>query len=285
MEDRSLEAPWETLEGSGPGAGEQAASDSLDTESQAFVGRWNRLVSSTNWEKGRIIYEWREALIATNAPATEYSDDAWARRVGAITPQHVGRLRRVFHRFGESYAGYERLYWSHFQAALDWDDAEMWLEGATQERWSISQMRERRWETLGGERPVAPLPTPVDEDFDPRGDQRAEGASASAGDDRDSRPATLTGDYEGVSGPRHEGPDFGDEDEYSDVAPPEQFTPTVAVEGIRPFESLPELPEDVAEAVDSLKLAIIRHKQSDWRDLPREHMLAALDALRALALG
>ena len=27
-----------------------------------YVGRWNRLVSTTNWEKGRIICEWREAL-------------------------------------------------------------------------------------------------------------------------------------------------------------------------------------------------------------------------------
>jgi len=43
---------------------------------------------------------------------------------------------------------YEGLYWSHLQAALDWDDAEMWLEGAIQNQWSVSQMRGQRWETL-----------------------------------------------------------------------------------------------------------------------------------------
>ena len=30
----------------------------------AFVGQWNRLVSTTNWEKGRIICQWRDALCA-----------------------------------------------------------------------------------------------------------------------------------------------------------------------------------------------------------------------------
>ena len=29
---------------------------------QQYVGRWNQLVSTTNWEKGRIIIQWRDAL-------------------------------------------------------------------------------------------------------------------------------------------------------------------------------------------------------------------------------
>ena len=36
--------------------------ESLEVATQPFVGRWNRLVSTTNWEKGRIILQWREAL-------------------------------------------------------------------------------------------------------------------------------------------------------------------------------------------------------------------------------
>ena len=106
-----------------------SATASLDEASQPFEGRWSRLISTTNWEKGQIVFEWRTALKDQEAPASEYADDAWARRVGGVTGQHVGRLRRVFERFGESNAQYDGLYWSHFQAALDWDDAEMWLEG------------------------------------------------------------------------------------------------------------------------------------------------------------
>ena len=32
--------------------------------SAEFLGRWSRLVSTTNWEKGHIINEWRQALIS-----------------------------------------------------------------------------------------------------------------------------------------------------------------------------------------------------------------------------
>src|SRR6478735_7734535 len=104
----------------------------LIAASQPFVGQWNRLVSTTNWDKGRIINDWRQALVAQDAAVTEYSDEAWGRLVGGVTGQHVGRLRRVSQRFGASQHQYAGLFWSHFQAALDWNDAEMWLEGAVQ---------------------------------------------------------------------------------------------------------------------------------------------------------
>src|SRR5205085_5168476 len=134
-------------ETTGPSA--MPLSDSLVEASQPYVGLWSRLVSTTNWEKGRIIVEWREALVAQELPVSEYSDDAWAQMVGGVTGQHVGRVRRVCQRFGQQKEEFAGLYWSHFQAAIDWNDAEMWLEGAKQSGWSISQMREKRWETLG----------------------------------------------------------------------------------------------------------------------------------------
>src|SRR4051794_35092110 len=88
-----------------------------------FVGQWNRLVSTTNWEKGRIICQWRDALVAATAPVTDYSDEAWSQLVGGVTSQHVGRLRRVYQRFGENHTQFDGLYWSHFQASIEWQDA------------------------------------------------------------------------------------------------------------------------------------------------------------------
>ncbi len=127
-----------------------ATAESLETASAPYLGQWHRLVSTTNWEKGRIISEWRAALAAATAPAGEYADEAWARRVGGVSGQHVGRLRRVAERFNSTRSQFHGLYWSHFQAALDWNDAEMWLEGAVQSRWSVAEMRRQRAETLGG---------------------------------------------------------------------------------------------------------------------------------------
>lgn len=79
-------------------AATDAPEESIDTElspellalQQPFVGQWNGLVSTTNWEKGRIISQWRAALIEAGAPSTEYSDEAWASRVGGVTAPHVG---------------------------------------------------------------------------------------------------------------------------------------------------------------------------------------------------
>ena len=143
--------PDMTLPGPAEDAAEMPTAEdpAIETTSHEYLGRWNRLVSTTNWEKGRIVAEWREALIEAAAPAAAYSDEAWSRRVGSVTPQHTGRLRRVYQRFAAMREKYPGLYWSHFQAALDWDDAEMWLEGAVQNRWSISQMQGERSRTLG----------------------------------------------------------------------------------------------------------------------------------------
>ncbi|MFM7117389.1 MAG: hypothetical protein ACKO0N_12220, partial [Planctomycetota bacterium] len=99
-----LDVPFEV------GGQETAASPQLIAESAPFIGRWNRLVSTTNWEKGRIIHEWRSALEASAAPTTEYSDEAWSRMVGGVTGQHAGRLRRVYERYGAVHADYDGLF-------------------------------------------------------------------------------------------------------------------------------------------------------------------------------
>ena len=260
-----------------------ALDPALEEASQPYIGRWNRLVSTTNWEKGRIISQWRDALNDAGAPASQSSDEAWSRLVGGVTGQHAGRLRRVYQRFGQEYMKYGGLYWSHFQAALDWTDAEMWLEGAVQSLWSVSQMRGKRWETLEGTPETAPrdedsVSGELDEDFEPA-------------QNREPLPRTLTGTLEEVSGPpTPEGPDFGDEDdsrssrsasssgdEPSDDAPP--------VEYVQPFANLAELPDDLAEAFESYKLAILRHKAEKWERISRADVLGSLDALKQLALA
>lgn len=247
--------------------------------SETYLGQWNRLVSSTNWEKGRIIHDWRSALMASDANASDWSDDAWSRRVGNVTGQHVGRLRRVYERFGGVHTDYAGLYWSHFQAAIDWNDAEMWLEGAVQNRWSVSEMRRERWLAFGGSADQQPsdsdvVAAEVDED----------------GPSDDARPAAERAPFSEsqseASGPLPEGPDFGDEpaagDAFLDSDRP-VATETSPAQVVRPFAALPSLPDDLTEAFENFKLAILRHKASDWRDVSCDDVLTALDSLKILA--
>jgi len=254
--------------------------------STEYVGQWNRLVSRTNWEKGKLIVQWRQALEAEGAPPIEYSDEAWSRLVGGVTSQHVGRLRRVYLRFAEELENYTGLYWSHFHAALEWEDAEMWLQGAVDNRWSVSRMRHQRWETLGQLADQRPDPRDVvhgelDEDLELR-------------DGRERRDSA--GEY--VGGPRPEGPDFGDEGstgptlgqrdaDRGDLSPSENASgsgTSSAVEdagpALRPFEAVGDLPDLLTDLLEEFKLAIIRYKTAGWKEVSREQMLAVLDGLR-----
>jgi hypothetical protein len=243
--------------------------------SEKFIGRWTQLISTTNWEKGKIISQWRDALQASGAASVDYSDEAWSRFVGGVTSQHVGRLRRVYDRFASDYMTYKGIYWSHFLAALDWDDAPMWLEGAVQSKWSVSQMRRTRWEAMGGDPALEPRESEIvtaeqDEDFEPL----AEAGNIASYDDSTRSVA---------EGPRPEDPDFGDEDLVGsedfgseDDAPWEE--PEVAES---PFATLPSLPVDLAEALEQFKLGIIRHRASGWTEVSKADVLKALDALKA----
>ena len=261
-----------------PAAAPAAVTAASNDASQPFVGRWNHLVSTTNWEKGRIITEWRQALIDTDRPARAYSDETWARLVGFVTGQHTGRLRRVYERFGQTYKEYRGLYWSHFHAALDWDDAEMWLEGAVQSKWSVSQMRRQRWEATGAVESERPLDEEIvvaelDEDVDP--------AVA-----RDSAVQRIPDKFAEVQGrPIPEGADFGDEDEAGahsrSGGAAERAEESIPL--VRPFANLAELPDDLADAFEAFKLAILRHKADGWRQISLDDVMAALESLKELA--
>jgi hypothetical protein len=247
--------------------------------SRPYVQRWHRLVSTTNWEKGRIVAEWRAALIEAGAPASEYSDDAWSRRLGGVSPQHTGRLRRVYARFGGVQTDYPGLYWSHFQAALDWEDAEMWLEGAVRNAWSVAEMRQQRALTLdvvGADETADPsdVSEEFDLDYEPEaGDEVPPTISAAHGVVAE---AENWGEEQGAD--RQHGEPGGDDDEaYAE--------PLVETAAARPFARLVELPQDLNEAFESFKLAILRHKLAGWSEVSRDDVLGSLDALKQLALA
>jgi len=249
----------------------------LEQTSTEYVRRWNRLVSTTNWEKGRIICHWRAALIEADAPPASYTDEAWSHRAGSVTPQHVGRLRRVYERFGQVCQQYAGLYWSHFQAALDWPDAEMWLQGAVENGWSVGRMRTRRWDAIGALPEMKPRPEDIitaelDEDAhapDDHADQRAkeqstrETISARVAEVRAAEAVECADSQARVQGADQ----------------------PATIEPLPPPADLARLPPDLSRALKSCKLSILRHKLSGWQKVSCEDVVAALEALKQLALA
>jgi hypothetical protein len=283
MEKRSEADPTEAID-TQP-AGEDTPL--VEETSHEYLARWNRLISTTNWEKGRIICEWREALIEAGASRGSYSDEAWSRRAGGISAQHTGRLRRVYQRFGQVHEQYAGLYWSHFQAAADWPDAEMWLEGAVQTRWSVARMRQERWQAVGAPPQKKPrdediIASEFDEDFTPADGQPPTGVISDS--------LAIVRDAQAVASPEPEGPlhetDKADALQSSGSATARPDHPSGgAVEPFRPFENFAPLPPDMNKAFEAFRRAIAHHKRAGWRKISLGDVLVVLDALKELALS
>lgn len=252
--------------------------------SDEFIGEWNDLVSTTNWDKGRVIADWRDSLEKEGAPLTERSDEAWVQLVGFVTSQHVGRLRRVHQRFGELREEYSGLYWSHFQTALDWEDAEMWLEGAIQNRWSVAKMRAARWEAVGAPDGVKPdddqvLEGEIDgEVYDALAEQSAEESDAA---DFDASDHGTMDDDDSDS----DSDSDSSERESTAVYDESESLPAEAAARVRPFENLADLPDDVAEAFEQFKLVVLSHRLTGWEQISRQDLVATLDSLKTLVMA
>ncbi len=266
----------------------------IDELSDPHVGNWNRLVSQTNWEKGSVILRWRESMIAAELPRAAFSDEAWAKRVGNVTPQHVGRLRRVSERFGEKEKAYPKLFWSHFQAALDWEDAEMWLEGAVQNAWSVAQMRIQRWEKIGAPEELKPRPEDIftgelDEDVNPRIDsvarpgdrteprQAAIGAAdidVREGFDPDAPPMTV-----GEESPKKEAKKS--KPKASDGVDGRTDSRTT-VEILTQLGDFSDFPADMTDALKLLQTSILNHKLGGWKEVSPRLVVSCLDTMKAL---
>lgn len=269
---------------------EDSNSQLIDELSKEPLGTWNRLVSRTNWEKGEVILKWRNQLLEAGLPNSTYSDESWAKRVGNVSSQHVGRLRRVFERFGSSREQFSGLYWSHFQAALDWEDAEMWLEGANLNQWSVAIMRIKRWETLGAPEDMKPREQDIviaelDEDVNPFNDSRN---VLEAGSGRiESAEKSLSGEMNDPNGTGNPGENekSGKKKKKSNSAILEDEQAGSTGEALAKLNEIRELPEDLGEAFEQLKVAILNHKLAGWKDVDQQRILSFLSAMRAVVLA
>ncbi|MDR1485827.1 MAG: hypothetical protein LBT09_13525 [Planctomycetaceae bacterium] len=273
-------------------------SPEVEQLSTDHIGKWNNLVSQTNWEKGAVIISWREALLAAGMPKAAYSDEAWSRRVGNVTPQHVGRLRRVSERFSETANGYVGLFWSHFQAALDWEDAEMWLEGAVQNSWSVAQMRIQRWDAIGAPEELKPRSEDVftaelDDDVNPRNDSF--GTNSEKSTEARIREIGAADIIDGFNPPDStpENDDVKPKKKQKKSAPIQQDPDFAAAINILQTNEILEnlgiqttkLPQDLTTAIESFKVAILNHKLTSWKNVNAETILNCLDILKALVIS
>ena len=274
----------------------QENSPLVDQLSKPLIGKWNALVSQTNWEKGTLILNWRNELIAAGLPNTVYSDEAWARHVGNVTAQHVGRLRRVAERFGEKNQDFPELYWSHFYAALEWDDAELWLEGAVQNDWSIAQMRVQRWEAIGASGEHKPQEEDIIvAEFDEEAFSRQLAQGHLPPDRIEGRTVEIgvVNAVEGFDASSVGIPNAATETPKKKEQPKKDKARSQESENDAPstgdilmlLKGISDFPADFAEPLELLKVAILNHKLAGWKAISAEQIRQSLDALKMLVVA
>ena len=185
--------------------------DQKETEEQ-LIERAQRALTRCNWEIGDCASNW------TQRYARGRTDADFGSQIG-LSGDQVYQRRRVWDTFSDVYEQYTTLRWSHFYAALNWDDAPECLQWANDMQATVAEMEAWR-RALHGEDLTAPaeeeeplsrsveLLTPeagVDRDLDSvgsGGEGRGEPDPATAGRGRDgstvleaARDSSSEGEY------------------------------------------------------------------------------------------
>ena len=158
----------------------------------------------------------------------------------------------------------------------------MWLEGAIRNEWSISQMRGKRWETLGTppeERQAETDAEQLDVEFDPPGSSEPDNTQASKVSVDPTKLATVQPSFTEVSSPETLKTDSSSESSTKTSSP----TTVQSSNRVKLPVDVEELPDDLAEAFESFKLAIIAHRREGWSETSPKVVVECLDALRELA--
>lgn len=114
-------------------------------DSKAGLECAQKAVSDWRWIVGECIYRYlqlpRHERLIGRVAAAELPDVAV---IVGITVDQAQQCVDVFRRFSESRAKYPELRWSHFYAALPWDNAGEMLAWANEVRSTVAEMRAYR---------------------------------------------------------------------------------------------------------------------------------------------
>lgn len=125
--------------------------DQAETEAQ-LIERAQRALTRCNWEIGECASKW------TQRYARGRTDADFGAQIGLSSDQ-VYQRRRVWDTFSDVYEQYPALRWSHFYAALNWDDAPECLQWAGDMQATVAEMKAWRRAQHGED-----LTTPAEEE-------------------------------------------------------------------------------------------------------------------------
>ncbi len=108
-------------------------SDPIETEDQ-LIHRAQSALSRCNWEIGECASKW------TQRYARGRTDADFGNLIG-LSGDQVYQRRRAWETFSDVFEEYSSLKWSHFYAALNWDDASECLQWAEDMQATVAEMK------------------------------------------------------------------------------------------------------------------------------------------------
>ena len=125
-----------------------------ETES-SLIARAQIAVSQCNWEVGECAALWTKRF------ARGRTDADFAALV-TLSADQVYQRRRVWETFADVYGSYSTLKWSHFYAAINWDDASECLQWADDVHAGVAEMKAWRRAQRGEDLNAPPMDEALD---------------------------------------------------------------------------------------------------------------------------
>jgi hypothetical protein len=189
----------------------QPAAAEIPESEEQLVSRAQQALSDCYWTVGECASKW------TRRYAKGRTDADFGALIGMSADQ-VFQRRRVWETFSDVYSQFAALRWSHFYAALNWDDAPECLQWADEMRSTVAEMKAWRRAMRGEDLTAEPEesdsglvsflsaePSFVQDpdQFGGRGDSAPRGAAGAheAADDLDDSRARLAGVARGLEQP------------------------------------------------------------------------------------
>ncbi len=112
----------------------QKSSHAVKETEEELIAKAQSAVSQSNWVVGECADKW------TQRYARGRGDGDFAVLLG-LTADQVFQRRRVWQTFADVHQNYPALKWSHFYAALTWDDAPECLQWADENQSTVAEMK------------------------------------------------------------------------------------------------------------------------------------------------
>ena len=157
----------------------------------SLIARAQVAVSRCNWEVGECAALWTKRF------ARGRTDADFATLV-SLSADQVYQRRRVWETFADVFQNYATLKWSHFYAAINWDDAAECLQWADDVHAGVAEMKAWRRAQRGEDLNAPPLEESLDglpsnepalaREAAPFDHESSFSVSANSGDDQESKP-------------------------------------------------------------------------------------------------